>query len=75
MFLVLQHLPRVRVSAVVLSNLPSEGINKSSDSGADSTRVGAEEQQLPEGELLLQVGGQLEAAQADPGPGPEPSKR
>lgn len=41
---------------MVLNNLPPDGINKSSDRGADATASGAEERRLPEGELLLQVG-------------------
>lgn len=41
---------------MVLNNLPPDGINKSSDHGADATVSGAEERRLPEGELLLQVG-------------------
>lgn len=58
LFLVFQHLLSVCVSAVVLNNLPSDGINKSSDHGADSNTSRAEERRLPEGELLLQVGEQ-----------------
>lgn len=56
-FLAFQQLLCVCVSAVVLNNLPSDGVNKSSDRGADGNASGAEEQRLPEGELLLQVGG------------------
>lgn len=58
LFSVVQQLLRVCVSAVVLNNLPSDAINKSSDHGADSNTSAAEERRLPEGELLLQVGGQ-----------------
>lgn len=43
---------------MVLNNLPSDGINMRSDHGADSNTSGAGERRLPEGELLLQVGGQ-----------------
>lgn len=56
LFLVFQQLLCVCVSAVVLNNLPPDGINKSSGPGTDGTAPGAEERRLPEGELLLQVG-------------------
>ncbi|TNM94033.1 hypothetical protein fugu_002209 [Takifugu bimaculatus] len=40
----------------VLNNLPSDGINKSSDhGGGGGAASGAEERRLPEGELLLQA--------------------
>lgn len=67
LFSVVQQLLRVCVSAVVLNNLPSDGINKSSDHGADSNTSAAEERRLPEGELLLQVGGWVGGQQATRG--------